>query len=275
MGFGSIGPRGQLEYFQGVMKHLEKNRRVLGGRGKVYVADLDPTDAISSRAIQLRDFIQSRIYDHRKKEFRYEKVNVIAHSMGGLDARYMIANLAMDTADRSPMAERVASLTTIGTPHLGSPFADYVLDRPFGQRILQLANLYSVTISAFQQLTVRSLVREGFNDRMPDREGVQYFSYAGRVPASQVFPPMIPSARILRGKDLENDGLVPVESAVFRYPPLEEECGQVLRADHADQIGHGYARLAPFAPRPRFDHLGFYTKLANALDERGLYFGSP
>jgi triacylglycerol lipase len=268
MGFGTIGPRRRLEYFRGVMRHLENNAEVLSRKGKVYVADLDPTDAISSRAIQLRDFIQSRIYDPRKKQFRYDKVNIIAHSMGGLDARYMISNLALDTADRSPMAARVASLTTIGTPHLGSPFADFMLRLPIGQRIIQWANLYSIPVEAFEQLTVRWMVKEGFNERMPDREGVQYFSYAGYVPVSRVFPPMVPSAMILYRDALENDGLVPVESAVFRYGPMEEECGQVLRADHAEQIGHGYAHL----PKGGFDHLAFYGKLANALDQRGLYF---
>ena len=81
LGFGTIGPRRQLEYFRGVMHHLEHNSDVLEGRAKVYVADLDPLDTIPSRAIQLRDFIQHRIYDHRARQFRYEKVNLIAHSM--------------------------------------------------------------------------------------------------------------------------------------------------------------------------------------------------
>jgi len=111
LGFGTIGPTRRLEYFRGVMRHLEKNPKVLGGKAKVYVADLDPLDSIPSRAIQLRDFIQSRIYDHQRKKLRYEKVHVVAHSMGGLDARYMIANLSMDTGPRSPMAERVAAFS--------------------------------------------------------------------------------------------------------------------------------------------------------------------
>ena len=139
LGFSTIGPRRRLEYFRGVMRHLENNPEVLNGRGKVYVADLDPLDTIPSRAIQLRDFIQERIYDHQEKKFWYEKVNIIAHSMGGLDARYMISTLSMDTGSRSPMAEWVASLTTIGTPHRGTPFADFMMQLPVGQRIIQWA----------------------------------------------------------------------------------------------------------------------------------------
>ena len=63
LGFATIGPRRKLEYFRGVMRHLENNSKVLRGKGKVYVADLDPTDTIPSRAIQLRDFIQAKIYE--------------------------------------------------------------------------------------------------------------------------------------------------------------------------------------------------------------------
>lgn len=49
------------------------------------------------------------------------KVNVIAHSKGGLDMRYAIA--------RCGAAPYVASLTTINTPHRGCGFADYLLSK--------------------------------------------------------------------------------------------------------------------------------------------------
>ena len=48
-------------------------------------------------------------------------MHLIAHSMGGLDARHMIV--------REGMAERVASLTTVGTPHNGTPVAVKKLHR--------------------------------------------------------------------------------------------------------------------------------------------------
>lgn len=270
LGFGTIGPRGNLEYFRGVMRHLEDNPEVLGGEAKVYVADVDALDTIPSRAIQLRDFIQARIYDHRRGKIRYEKVHVIAHSMGGLDARYMISNLSLDTADRSPMADRVATLTTIGTPHLGTPFADFLMGLPVGQRLIQWANLYSIKVGAFEQLTVNFLAKESFNDRMPDRAQVQYYSYAGDVPTRRVFPPLLAAAEIVRRNKSggANDGLVPVESAAFRYHPIDEEYDQVLSADHATQVGHGYGRL-PLSPQSEFDHLEFYAHLANTLGRRG------
>ena len=75
---------------------------------------------------------------------RARKVNIIAHSMGGLDARYAIAKLGL--------ADRVASLVTIGTPHLGTPLAN------LGARLSDLLRLKSllgrvVDIDAFYNLT--------------------------------------------------------------------------------------------------------------------------
>ena len=276
LGFSTIGPHGRLQYFRGVREFLEHNPDVLNGLAKVYVVDLDPVDTIPSRAIQLRDFIQERVLyqpDGRKK---HDKVNIIAHSMGGLDARYMVANLALDRDDRDPMADRVASLTTIGTPHLGTPFADAMVEMPIGQFLIQWASFYSINIGAFEQLTAGFLVEQGFNDRMPDQPQVRYFSYAGAVQPLRVFPPMIPSAEIIwrsGNGSVSNDGLVPVESGTFRYDPVPDACAQVLPIDHATQIGHGYGHL-PFGPQSGFDHLEFYANLANALGREGLYFAS-
>lgn len=55
------------------------------------------------------------------EELGCEKVNIIAHSKGGLDCRYALAKL-----DAAPY---VASLTTINTPHRGCLFADYLLTK--------------------------------------------------------------------------------------------------------------------------------------------------
>ena len=53
------------------------------------------------------------------RETGAEKVNVIAHSKGGLDMRYALQNCGI--------APCVASLTTVNTPHTGCIFADFLL----------------------------------------------------------------------------------------------------------------------------------------------------
>lgn len=54
------------------------------------------------------------------EKFPGREINLIGHSMGGLDARYLITHL-------QPEAFTVKTLTTIATPHRGSAFADYLL----------------------------------------------------------------------------------------------------------------------------------------------------
>src|SRR5713101_2070415 len=76
---------------------------------RVLQPQLSLTGGVAERAAQLKDFLN--------RELSREPVHLIAHSMGGLDSRYLISRL--------DMAPRVLSLTTIGTPHRGSPFADW------------------------------------------------------------------------------------------------------------------------------------------------------
>src|SRR5439155_8289540 len=66
-----------------------------------------PLASVPERAARLVDFI---------REIGAPRVNVIAHSMGGLDGRYAIAKLGA--------GDKIASLVTIGTPHHGTPLAD-------------------------------------------------------------------------------------------------------------------------------------------------------
>lgn len=84
---------------------------------KVFVADTDGFGSIEGNAAQLKRFIL-RIME----ETGAEKVNIIAHSKGGLDSKYMITELGMEDC--------VASLTTLCTPHKGSIIASKIWDLP-------------------------------------------------------------------------------------------------------------------------------------------------
>ena len=77
----------------------------------VLAAEVPPLAPIEVRAEYLASWV-----DHALTAYGADKVNIIAHSMGGLDARYMI--------DVMGYGEVVASVTTIATPHWGSPVAD-------------------------------------------------------------------------------------------------------------------------------------------------------
>ena len=81
---------------------------------KTYTAKTDAFGSIESNAEQLREIVLDVLCDSGA-----EKVNIIAHSKGGLDSRYAISRLGM--------AEKVASLTTLSTPHHGSVTVDRLL----------------------------------------------------------------------------------------------------------------------------------------------------
>src|SRR3989442_534644 len=83
------------------------------------------------------------------------------------NARYMISRLGM--------ADRVAALLTVCTPHRGSQYADWCLlnlgKRMGGLRLMKLLNL---DIQALTDLTTTSCAE--FNEKITDAPDVQYFS---------------------------------------------------------------------------------------------------
>src|SRR5205085_5173568 len=89
-------------------RYFRKITDGLRGAGtQFHTPRVPPTASVSVRAERLRELVD---------ELPGERVNVIAHSMGGLDARYAISRLGL--------SERVLSLVTVGTPHFGTPLAD-------------------------------------------------------------------------------------------------------------------------------------------------------
>ncbi len=94
---------------------IEKELRLAGY--KVYTAKIDGFGTLENNASQLKSHIEQIL-----KIEKTDKINIIAHSKGGLDSKYMIENMDMET--------RVASLTTLCTPHRGSKIADKILSLP-------------------------------------------------------------------------------------------------------------------------------------------------
>ncbi|KAI8098948.1 Alpha/Beta hydrolase protein [Halteromyces radiatus] len=110
-GFDKRGPDAlpflQVHYWGGIEDALAK----LGS--KVIVTRVPRTGSIWERAQVLHTFINSVLQD--------QQVNFIAHSMGGLDCRYLLSHIH----DRSYIP---LSLTTVSTPHRGSPVMDWFRD---------------------------------------------------------------------------------------------------------------------------------------------------
>ncbi|MCR5702354.1 MAG: triacylglycerol lipase [Lachnospiraceae bacterium] len=144
------------------------------------------------------------------KEHNCEKVNIIAHSKGGLDSRYAL--------NIPGIKEHVASLTTINTPHRGCEFADYLLSKIPESKKELIANTYNGAlkrlgdhdpdfIKAVTDLTASACKKR--NEELPDVEGVYYQSIGSKLnKAGNGRFPLNFSYHLVNAFDGANDGLV-------------------------------------------------------------------
>ena len=204
-------------------------------------------NSIDLRARQLKDAILAAYPDPSVK------VNLIAHSMGGLDARYMITHLAM--------ADRVASLTTISTPHRGTPISDValgILPGPSQQVLDTMLNVIGWDLD-FAINTSEDYIQNTFNPSTPNHPGVFYQSWAGRcdpigATGARVRAVLIPTWTVIAADEGANDGIIPVSSSqwgLFRG---------TIGSDHFGELG---------LPQRGFDHTQFYLDVAEDLAQRG------
>lgn len=231
LGFDELKLAGRRqEYFRGIPELLRKEG------AEVHVLRVPALGSVEARAQALAEAVRS---------LPAERVNVIAHSMGGLDARFALTRLGL--------AARVVSLTTIGTPHFGTPLAD-IGTRVLGDGLMLkvLLGKLGVDVDAFYDLTTARMAR--FNDSVANAASVAYGSYVASVPgAPRMNPLLLPAHLYLRQRAGENDGLVPADS---------QRWGDVLgriEADHWAQIGWSQ----------RFDARGFYSGVLRELIGRG------
>ncbi len=194
-----------------------------------------------------------------------EKVNIIAHSKGGLDSRYAISACGM--------APYVASLTTINTPHQGCIFADYLLDKIPEKVQKSVARKYNAALRKFGDSNpdflsaVRDLTASAcdqLNQKLPDHPDVYYQSVgsqmncasSGRFPLNMAYP-------LVKHFDGANDGLVSVESARFgeHFTLLTTPKGRGI--SHGDMIDLNRENILGFDVRE------FYVHLVCDLKEKG------
>ena len=214
-----VGPFTLLRYFPGIEDALT------AAGHPVLVPNLPKTRGVAHRAEQLRQFISDT--------FPNDRVHLIAHSMGGLDARYMISRLGMH--------DRVLSLTTSGTPHRGSAFADWGARR-LSRTVKPLLRFWGVPTQAFDDLTTESCAR--LNEMAPDVPGVRYSSVAGRCDRSVLHPLWRPAAEVVTEFEGPNDGVVSVSSA--RYG----EGLEVWDGDHMNLVNRPNPRATGWGHRP-------------------------
>jgi triacylglycerol lipase len=230
LGFDRLTVAGytMANYFPGIVQKLaEAGNRVL-------VPALSPTGGVADRARQLKDFILANS--------KGEPVHILAHSMGGLDARYMISCL--------DMAPQVLTLTTLGTPHRGTPFADWGIQR-LARLVQPVLNFLGLPSQGFYDVTTAKC--RDFNDLVRDVPQVRYFSVAGRHNGSFLTPEWLLPYHIVRRVEGDNDGVVSIASAKWG------EDQDVWEGDHLSLVNwlNPLARNRGFFrdPVPRFQRV--------------------
>jgi len=222
-GFDRIGvPGARFDYFRGIARHLE----TLGCQA--HAVRLPAAASVPDRARELVAAIDALPHD---------RIDLIAHSLGGLDARYALSHLGL--------ARRVRSLVTVGTPHRGTPLADLALKGPldWARRIVRALGM---PLEALDWLGTEA--QAAFNASVLDVPGVRYACVVGGIRGRTPVPlALVPAHAYLRRVAGPNDGLVPIASQYWGETLAE------IEADHFSQIGWRVAM------RHTFDAPGLYS----------------
>ena len=227
---------------------------------KIYYGLQDSWGSVETNA----EAIAARI-DEILLETGAEKVNLIAHSKGGLDSRAAIATQGV--------AKYIASLTTINTPHRGCEFADYLLSKigPSQQQVVakgynsilhKLGDHQPDFLAAVYDLTASSCA--AFNKKCKNVEGVLYQSYGSKMNVARGGRfPLNFSTHLVKYFDGPNDGLVGEKSFPWgdNYKMLTVKGNRGI--SHGDMIDLNRENL------PEFDVREFYVQLVADLKNKG------
>jgi triacylglycerol lipase len=248
LGFANlIGAFSFINYFNGVALHLRRQGRT------VIVPQVNPIGSVRQRGEMLASLILEQLPAG-------DRVHIIAHSMGGLDARHAISRV-------SGFSDRVATLVTIGTPHRGSPVADAVANRAgslFPHIPTFLLDKLESNAPALHDLTTEVGIH--FDENTPDVKGVRYIGVAGDASKGGHELFLFQLAAVIGKINGEaNDGVVTRSSALRAgHEHLDD-----WPVDHAGEVGWSFdtpvpiVAEVPLVPKPA--HLLRYNAIVNAL----------
>ena len=241
-----------LNYWGRIPKELIRNGAT------VYYGNQEAWGTVECNAQDIKDKILDIV-----KSTGCERVNIIAHSKGGLDARYMISKL--------DMGDYVASLTMVSSPHRGCKFVDIASKMPdkLYKAIARVSDKYFRVLgdknpdfyTASRQFSTSHSKK--FNEEVKDVDGVYYQSYATVV--KNMFSDYIVTIPyiLVRLTEGENDGLVSINSAKWG------EFKGVLKNNHRRGISHGDIIDLRRDDYKGFDVIEKYVEIVSKLKNEG------
>jgi triacylglycerol lipase len=250
---------------------------------EVYLSGQDAWGSLEHNALQLCERLCAVL-----AQSGATRVNIIAHSKGGLDARRMIAMLAEDWdfgekghsgsnaragVHNAPLDFPVASLTTIATPHHGSASLERILrlPRPLRVSLLSPVGFAINRMSSFlgdvepdfftvcTQLTASSM--QAFNAAYPRLQSVYSQQYGSYLHTCFDDLMSIGTYSFIKHFDGNNDGLVGLDS--MRWDNFRG----VLST--ADGKGISHSGIVGASPKSRRDIEDFYVSLVAELKALG------
>lgn len=252
--------RKHLCYWGRVPKRLE----ALGAR--VYFGHQDSVGSVESNA-----GIIAKSLDEILAQTGAEKVNILAHSKGGLEARYLISH---------GYADKVASVTTIDTPHHGSKTVDFLMKAPrwmvktaaWGTDVWMkiLGDKNPASYSCFDLFTTRTA--EQFNIDNPAPADIYCQSYAFKCKGSFSDPVFCITYPVIHRFDGENDGMVSVDSAKwenFKGVHTTPSYRGISHADVVDLRRRRFTSRKPSSGGEVTDIANFYVDVVKELKEMG------
>ncbi|KIR02367.1 Hydrolase of alpha/beta superfamily, possible membrane associated lipase [Lachnospiraceae bacterium TWA4] len=244
-----------INYWGRIPNELQKNGAT------IYYGNQQSADSVENCGKELADRIKEIIL-----ETNCQKVNIIAHSKGGLDSRAAISTWGMD--------KYVVSLTTINTPHRGCEFADYLLSKAPESLKMSVAKTYNTAlkkigdpnpnfIEAVTDLTASACKKR--NESMTNSPNVYYQSVGSKLntPSGGRFP-LNMTHSFVKYFDGANDGLVGENS----FPWGEHY--QFLTVKGKRGISHGDMVDLNRENFDDFDVREFYVQLVADLKKKGL-----
>lgn len=266
--------KNDYSYYNAVTKFLNDETRA--HHPDIELVPVAPTvpaaDSVEVRGAKLKKAIEETLQHYP----RGTRVHILAHSMGGLDARWVIV--------QDGMADKIASLTTIATPHRGTTLGDLAyaalpMIMPAAQALKDLSDIgrLALALSGFEdhldfyhhlldriiidskqdhakvQKSLYALTLDGaeeFNKRHAATEQavrarkdkpVAYFAYGGVAQPDQV-PLLRPSHEVIEifGRPEErqtgNDGAVSVWSAHYPWDDAGRHYVKTIPFDHFMQV---------------------------------------
>jgi triacylglycerol lipase len=262
--FGFRALLGTIDYFPGVAEALEAD-----GARVFVVAASQAADSIKRGGELLPQL------EHIREVTGAARLNLIGHSQGSQDARFIAAT----------RPDLVASVTSVGGPHKGSPVAEAFLDLPGGSGVAAtqtVADLLKVLSGSDDRNDARAVLdflrpqsAAQFNAQFPAAvpasdcgegepvvDGIPYYSWGGVAVLTNPIDPIDPFiGTFSRAVGSDSDGIV---------PRCSSHLGSVIRDDylqnHPDEANLVLQLVSPLGTNPK----ELYRMHANRLKLAGL-----